>query len=45
MSSEIMHIVAYDNYDGFQHLSSIFLQIFISILQGLFVDKTNPRVM
>jgi hypothetical protein len=44
MSSEIIHIVAYDNYE-FQHLSSIFLLIFISILQGLFIDKINPRVM
>jgi hypothetical protein len=30
MSSEIIHIVAYDNYDDFQHVNFIFLQNFIS---------------
>jgi hypothetical protein len=28
MSSEIIHIVAYDNYDDFQHANFIFSQKF-----------------
>jgi hypothetical protein len=31
MSSEIIQNVAYDNYDGFQHVKFIFSQIFISL--------------
>jgi hypothetical protein len=44
MSSEIIHNVAYDNYDDFQHVNSIFSQNFISLFWGLFNDKTNLRV-
>jgi hypothetical protein len=31
MSSEIVQSVAYDNYDGFQHVNFIFLKFFISL--------------
>jgi len=44
MSSEIIHIVAYDNYDDFQHVNFIFSQIFISPFWGLFNDETNLRI-
>jgi hypothetical protein len=44
MSNEIIHIVAYDHYDNFQHINVIFSQIFISLFLGLFNDKTNLRV-
>ncbi len=44
MSSEIIHIVAYDNYDDFQHVNFIFLQNFISSFWGLFNDETYLRI-
>jgi len=44
MSNEIIQSVAYDNYDDFQHLNFIFSQIFISLILGLFNDKTDLRV-
>jgi hypothetical protein len=31
MSNEISHMVAYDNYDDFQHVNFIFSQNFISL--------------
>jgi hypothetical protein len=31
MSNEIIQSVAYDDYDGFQHIDIIFPQIFISL--------------
>jgi len=31
MNIEIIQNVAYDNYDDFQHVNFIFLQIFISL--------------
>jgi len=40
MSSEIIQIVAYDNYDNFQHINFIFSQIFISLFRILFSDET-----
>jgi hypothetical protein len=30
MSNETIHIVAYDNYDDFQHVNLIFSQNFVS---------------
>jgi hypothetical protein len=45
MSSEIIRsVVAYDNYDNFQHFNFIFSQNFISEFWGLFPDKTDLRV-
>jgi hypothetical protein len=46
MSSEIIQnvVVAYDNYDGFQHFNFIFSQNFISIFWLLFNDETDLRV-
>jgi hypothetical protein len=44
MSSEIIHNVAYDNYDDFQCVNSIFSQNFISLFWGLFNEKTNLMV-
>jgi hypothetical protein len=44
MSSETNHIVAYDNYDNFQHVNLIFSQNFISLFWGLFNDETDPRI-
>ncbi len=44
MSSEIIQDVAYDDYDDFQCVNSIFSQNFISLFRGLFNDKTDLRV-
>jgi hypothetical protein len=44
MSSEIIQYVAYDNYDGFQHVNFIFSQIFISLFWGLFNDEIVLRL-
>jgi hypothetical protein len=44
MSSEIIQHVAYENYDDFQHFNFIFAQNFISLLWGLFNDRTDLRV-
>jgi hypothetical protein len=44
MSNEIIQSVAYDNYDGFQHMNAIFSQIFISLFLGLFNDESNARI-
>jgi hypothetical protein len=44
MSSEIIQIVAYDNYEYFQHANFIISQIFISLFWGLFIDKTDITV-
>jgi hypothetical protein len=41
MQSEIIQIVACDNYDGFQGFRAMFSQDFI--LLRLFNDETNPR--
>jgi hypothetical protein len=45
-SSEIIQsVVAYDNYDDFQHLINFtFSQKFISLFSGLFNDETDLRV-
>jgi hypothetical protein len=43
MSNEIIHSIAYDNYDDFQHLNFIFSQNFISQFWGLFNDETDLR--
>jgi hypothetical protein len=43
-SSEIIRIVAYDNYDDFQHVNSYFSQKFISLFWGLFIEETDLRV-
>jgi hypothetical protein len=32
-----------DNYDDFQHVNSIFSQIFISLFWAIFNDGTNLR--
>jgi hypothetical protein len=44
MSNEIIQSLAYDNYDDFQHINNIILQIFISLFLGLFNDKSDVRV-
>jgi hypothetical protein len=44
MTNEISHIVAYDNYDDFQHVNFIYSQNFISLFWGLFNDETNLRI-
>jgi hypothetical protein len=44
MSNEIIHSIAYDNYDDFQHLNFIFSQIFISQFWGIFNGETDLRV-
>jgi hypothetical protein len=44
MSNEIIHIVAYDHYDDFQHINIIFSQNFISLFLGLLNDKTNLSI-
>jgi hypothetical protein len=43
MRSEIIQIVACDNYDGFQGFRDMFSQDFILLIWGLFNDETNPR--
>jgi hypothetical protein len=44
MSSEIIQIVAYDNYDDFQHGDFIFSQNFISPFWGLFDDEIDLKL-
>jgi len=44
MSNEIIHSLAYANYDDFQHVNFIFSQKFISLFGGLFNDETNLRL-
>jgi hypothetical protein len=44
MSSEIIQNVAYDNYDGFQHVNFVFSQYFISLFWGLFNNETDLKV-
>jgi hypothetical protein len=44
MNSEIIQNVAYDNYDDFQHVNSIFSQNFISLLWGLVNDEIDLSV-
>jgi hypothetical protein len=40
----IIHIVAYDNYDDFQHVNFIFSQKSTPLFWVLFNDETNIRV-
>jgi hypothetical protein len=39
MNDEIIQSVAYDNYDDFQHINTMF-----ALFLGLFNDKTDLRV-
>ncbi len=41
MRSEMIQILACNNYDGFQHLSFIFSLNFISLFKGLFNEETD----
>jgi len=43
-SGIIQSVVAYDNYDDFQHVNFIFSQNFICLFSGLFNDETDLRV-
>ncbi len=44
MSSEISHMVAYDNYDDFQHVNFKFSQHLISLFWGLFNDEIDLTI-
>jgi hypothetical protein len=39
MSSEIIHSVAYDNYDDFQHVNFIFSQNFVHYFEDYLMMK------
>ncbi len=41
---DIIQIGACNNYDGFPHLKFIFSQKSLSLFEGLFNNKTDPRV-
>jgi hypothetical protein len=44
MSSKIIQILAYANYDDFQHVNFLFSQNFIPLFLGLFNDETDLTV-
>jgi len=41
---KLFTLVAYDNYDDFQHVNFIFSQTFISLFWGLFNDEIDLKI-